>query len=130
MKRIVAITLLVLISLKPILYVGEVVYFQLNIDYIIETYCINKDKPQLECNGKCHLATQLAEIDPSTKDANAPNTITPKEIFTLVFLTKSLVFTPENLQEFISRELIFSDQKKYSFLRISSCFKPPQQHLV
>lgn len=34
-------------------------YFELNIDYIIETYCINKDKPQLNCDGKCFLAKQL-----------------------------------------------------------------------
>ncbi|WP_262732699.1 hypothetical protein [Gaetbulibacter sp. NE] len=40
-------------------YVGQVLYYELNIDYIIETYCINKDKPELQCNGKCHLATQI-----------------------------------------------------------------------
>ncbi len=38
---------------------GYVAYFQLNIDYIIETYCINKEKPEMLCNGKCHLANQL-----------------------------------------------------------------------
>ena len=26
-------------------------------------FCINKDKPQLQCNGKCHLATQLQEVE-------------------------------------------------------------------
>lgn len=35
-------------------------YFELNIDTIIETYCKNKAVPELKCNGKCHLATQLA----------------------------------------------------------------------
>lgn len=39
---------------------GYVAYFELNIDYIIETYCVNKEKPTLQCNGKCHLAGQLA----------------------------------------------------------------------
>jgi len=41
-----------------------VLYYELNIDYIIETYCINKDKPALQCNGKCFLSKQL------TLDAN------------------------------------------------------------
>ena len=38
---------------------GQYSYYQLNIDYIIETYCVNKDKPVLQCNGKCHLSKQL-----------------------------------------------------------------------
>ncbi|OEK09747.1 hypothetical protein A8C32_13475 [Flavivirga aquatica] len=38
---------------------GYVAYYELNIDYIIENYCVNKEKPELQCNGKCHLATQL-----------------------------------------------------------------------
>ncbi len=41
-------------------FVGNVLYYQLNIDYIIETYCVNKEKPELQCNGKCHLAKQLS----------------------------------------------------------------------
>nr|WP_321223196.1 hypothetical protein [uncultured Psychroserpens sp.] len=40
-------------------FVGQVLYYQLNLDYIIETYCVNKEKPELQCNGKCHLAKQL-----------------------------------------------------------------------
>ena len=36
---------------------------------IIELFCINKEKPILQCNGKCHLATQLAEVENDTEDA-------------------------------------------------------------
>lgn len=39
--------------------VGYVLYYELNIDYIVETYCINTDKPELKCNGKCFLTKQL-----------------------------------------------------------------------
>ncbi|WP_452602922.1 hypothetical protein [Pontimicrobium sp. MEBiC06410] len=46
-------------ALRPVYNLGYVAYFELNIDYIIETYCVNKEKPQLQCNGKCHLAKQL-----------------------------------------------------------------------
>lgn len=31
---------------------------------IIELFCVNKEKPQLQCNGKCHLAQELKEIEP------------------------------------------------------------------
>ncbi len=36
---------------------------------IIELFCINKEKPKLQCNGKCHLTTQLANVENDTEDA-------------------------------------------------------------
>jgi len=36
---------------------------------IIELFCINKEKPQLKCDGKCHLATQLTEVESDTEDS-------------------------------------------------------------
>jgi hypothetical protein len=34
-----------------------------NTSEITELFCINKEKPQLECNGKCFLATQLIDVE-------------------------------------------------------------------
>jgi hypothetical protein len=43
---------------------------------IIELFCINKEKPQLKCDGKCHLATQLSEAESDTEDTPfAPNSV-------------------------------------------------------
>jgi len=42
--------------------------FLLNEDYIAKVLCVNKDKPAMKCNGKCHLAKQLQKQD------NAENT--------------------------------------------------------
>lgn len=55
--------MLLVFAFRPIYFVGNVLYYQLNIDYIIDTYCINKDKPELQCNGKCHLAKQLTAVE-------------------------------------------------------------------
>ena len=35
------------------------VEYAINQDYIAEFLCINKDKPKLQCNGKCHLIKQI-----------------------------------------------------------------------
>lgn len=48
----VALTMLV----KPLWPVAEYV---VNYDYISTVLCENKEKPQLQCNGKCYLAKQL-----------------------------------------------------------------------
>ena len=37
--------------------------FYWNQTEIAELFCINKEKPQLKCNGKCHLNTILSETD-------------------------------------------------------------------
>jgi len=43
---------------KPVLPVLEYV---LNQDYIAEVLCINRDKPMLNCDGKCYLAKMIKE---------------------------------------------------------------------
>src|SRR5690606_11774041 len=49
-----AITMLV----KPLWPLMEYVA---NYDYIVEVLCENRDRPQLNCDGKCYLAKQLAK---------------------------------------------------------------------
>ncbi|AWW29316.1 hypothetical protein DN752_03695 [Echinicola strongylocentroti] len=35
--------------------------YALNKEYIAENFCINKDKPMMNCDGKCFLAEKLKE---------------------------------------------------------------------
>ena len=60
MKIVFSYILFFVLAVRPLYNIGYITYYELNIDYIIETYCINKKTPELKCNGKCHLATQLA----------------------------------------------------------------------
>lgn len=46
---------------------------------IIKNYCVNVDKPELHCNGKCHLKTVLLEEEANKNDANSTN-IPPPEV--------------------------------------------------
>ena len=38
---------------------GTIAYYQINKEYITRILCINRDKPQLNCNGRCYLAKKL-----------------------------------------------------------------------
>ena len=42
-------------------------YF-INQSEITDLFCINKEKPQLQCNGKCHLAKQLVKVDNESEE--------------------------------------------------------------
>lgn len=68
MKRIFTILLLLVFTLRPIYSIGYFAYFQLNIDSIIEKYCVNKDTPELACNGKCHLMKTITQSETPTDD--------------------------------------------------------------
>ncbi|WP_073314928.1 hypothetical protein [Aquimarina spongiae] len=62
---------------------STIMYYQLNIDYIVETYCVNKERPKLNCNGKCYLMSQMkAKIQPSEEQ---PDTIISAEAFIPLF---------------------------------------------
>lgn len=56
-------------ALRPAIQISTVIYYELNINTIIEKYCINKERPQLSCNGKCYLMNQL-KVTTNTSDSN------------------------------------------------------------
>lgn len=41
----------------PLLYLD----FEIRRDYIVANLCENRNRPQLNCNGKCYLAKRIAE---------------------------------------------------------------------
>ncbi|OOB82044.1 hypothetical protein BZL53_11755 [Flavobacterium columnare] len=53
-----------LILLRPVM---PVIDYVVNYNYIAEVLCVNKDKPTLECNGKCHLMKELAKVSETEK---------------------------------------------------------------
>lgn len=40
---------------------GMIAYYELNKEYITEMFCINKSRPELNCDGKCFLMQKLQE---------------------------------------------------------------------
>ena len=52
---------------------GTIVYYQLNLDYIVAEYCVNKKRPSLQCNGKCYLSKQL-KLNTATTNNDASTT--------------------------------------------------------
>jgi hypothetical protein len=67
------------------------VNYYVNYDYIAENLCENKDKPEMHCNGKCHLEKTIKEAEAEeTKQKNIPTIV--KVINFQEIPTKSLKF--------------------------------------
>ncbi|QNK63734.1 hypothetical protein H7F33_04345 [Pedobacter sp. PAMC26386] len=47
--------------------------FELNENYIVSKLCINRDKPQMHCNGKCYLMRKLKQAEQKEKNREHEN---------------------------------------------------------
>ncbi|MCX6215611.1 hypothetical protein [Spirosoma sp.] len=71
MRSLLTYILLIAVLLPSISPWGTIAYYHLNQDYIARNLCVNRDKPQLHCNGQCYLARRLkAEQDRQDKETS------------------------------------------------------------
>lgn len=59
LKSLIYITLAWTMVLNSMVYSVIKVNFTINRKYIIDNFCINKDKPELACDGKCFLMQKM-----------------------------------------------------------------------
>lgn len=52
---------------KDITSVSWEIWYVSNKAYVAKTLCVNKKKPEMHCNGKCHLAKQLQKLEADEK---------------------------------------------------------------
>lgn len=125
-KAFYAILLFVCLGVKPFYTIGYVTYYELNIDTIIEKYCVNKSKPKFKCNGKCHLAKKLsftAQVDNGT-NSQAISTSLREAFFPVFFQVQS--FNQAIIKLPINQKLQwFFFQKNYN-VSLSITSPPPQ----
>ena len=62
--HIVFIPILLVFTFQQVNTFYQFVHYKLNEEQITMDFCINKDKPEMQCNGKCHLAKKM-ETEPS-----------------------------------------------------------------
>lgn len=77
--------MILLISLNGMGYTLIQVHFYLDREQITALHCINKEKPELECNGKCELGKRLS----SAKDQTESEAQITLEELNLTYLAKS-----------------------------------------
>mgnify|MGYP000477633471 CR=1 FL=1 len=100
----------------------SITYIYYNVDTIgfIEALCENKDKPELACNGKCHLK----KITKSTDDnENTPIQLTEiKDI--LLYNEKPLTYNFSDKIDFKKKDSSYLNLYTYSIS--NNCFHPPK----
>jgi len=101
--------------LRPI---APFVEYAINYDYISKVLCINKDKPELQCNGKCQLMQKLEkQQDDDFKSLRIVQEDYPIGFVELLKITSRKVIS-------VKKE-VFSSVNNYLYLFITSVFHPP-----
>lgn len=71
MKKYIAILLLLVMQSSLLNQWSMVMYYQVNRNFIAQNFCVNKDKPKLNCNGQCYLAKQLKQQEEKETKSNS-----------------------------------------------------------
>lgn len=109
MTRVFYSYFLVFLMLWPVWRTGVVwAWFMVNRTYIAQERCINRDKPELTCNGKCVLTLQLKA---SSKSEDKQVTHGVEDL-----MTKSLSF------DFQHSSLLLLAPKASPFKQHDDCF--------
>lgn len=95
--------------------------FKLNQDYISKVLCINRDKPELECEGQCVLMQKMK----STQDADHPEqTQGAKSHLLEIFSELTALFQPMYFPS--AAEDFFAFDESASLENFSEVFCPPK----
>jgi hypothetical protein len=109
------------ILLKPVF---PVLQYAVNYEYISKVLCVNKEKPQMHCNGKCHLMKELAKAaekeTPISSDKK--NSHFEIEVLFLSPLPQYAFFGPINQSR---PEINPGYPDLYEYLNVKTSFHPP-----
>ena len=68
LKRLSILLMLAVVLNQTFSTIGTLVAFQMNRQYISEVLCVNKNKPELHCEGKCVLMQRMQnEVDKASE---------------------------------------------------------------
>lgn len=93
---------------------------------IIEKLCENKDKPELQCNGKCYLMKEIKKLDEnltSDSNENVPNSLPYIKSLEFFEPLEFLVAHPTNWK--LDHLTYSTFVSHYSFLYSSTIDHPP-----
>ena len=125
-KKITGAILFVSIAFK--MFMAPIIFadYELRKDFIIKNYCVNKNRPEMHCDGKCYLAKQLKKAEQEDQKQATGNFISKLLSFESDFKTNLFAnFFPKKAYQFKEKPN-FSLTETYSKIHTFSFFHPPQ----
>lgn len=121
LKKILLIVALAVL-LKPVFPVVEYV---VQYDYISKVLCVNKAKPMLHCNGKCHLMKELAKAAETEKPLSSDKKSSVKQETELLFYFEVATLLPRTALQDSTKQVLDCYANLYQRLTVTAVFHPP-----
>lgn len=102
--------------------------FKINQDYIAKNLCENRDKPIMECNGRCDLIKKLKQAEKDEQKQLAQNLKEKSDILYCHNLTNSNIAT--QVYYFDKRQSVFTYKFQYFSSYHNDIFRPPKFRLI
>ncbi|HSQ46236.1 MAG TPA: hypothetical protein VLM44_04870 [Lutibacter sp.] len=112
--------LYLLAMVRPLVPIIE---YYANYDYIATVLCENRDKPSLECNGKCYLEKQIKKANHDNHDHKSTIPQIDFEKYPVSPLDQ-FSYTLKNLDENFTHRFFVNKYTSQDFYQ--SLLKPPQ----
>lgn len=124
MLKLKAVVLSLVILLPTLLKVGVIGNYWANYDVYAFELCINTDKPELSCNGKCQMMEELNNVEESS-DTSAE---TPVSVLSIQQLPATFTEIGFSLLSFaLAQSKTFSNYISYPLKGLlKSVFHPPK----
>jgi hypothetical protein len=131
LKKVISFILLVILTWQFAFKAVYVIYWKINQKEITEKYCEYKQKPELECCGKCHLEKQLSNLE-LKEESSSEKSQFPYEQLTKLELQ---AFVTNEIMKFCHWDSMGNSKKStvncfyafnYSFAFIIRFFHPPK----
>lgn len=120
--KYISIFIAMLILCHPILPMTE---YAMNYTYISEVLCINKEKPKMECHGKCHLGKEIAkEMNGNSKKDTESSQV---KVETLFFNNETLIIQKHFTSIIESKNNHYFKEKLHSYNSKDIAKQPPQE---
>lgn len=120
MKAFLSISFLVLFISNNIFKAAVIFNYWHNKASIIENCCINKNKPELNCNGKCYVGSELNKLE-SEKEENTSLRMMLQDFEMILSSIESIT----HVQKPVLKNWINKSSPSISIVWLESVFHPP-----
>lgn len=125
LKNVVAIFLIAVLLVHTLGHVVVYFAYQANIQYIATNICENRTKVESDCDGKCYLKKQLAEVNTQApENENANNETLPRvKIDKTEYFTDCISLNQKQANCYLT--ISQSNTSHYTFNYSSNLLRPP-----
>lgn len=124
MKRIIAITIFIALLMQTASRLVIIAQFYINRDYIAKNLCVNRNKPQMNCCGRCYLRKKLKQDEKNSNSTSLKNDKF-QELAFFVPIRLKIIF----IQWLNDKTYYLAREKFYQFQYSSNFFHPPARFI-